>query len=126
MNEGISIEDVLNDKKEDVQTFKKAEQKAKLIKKAEAAQRKAGRPAKTENDVKKKRVIYYSDVEFLNIGNVAKKMDMGETEFIKSCVDFFVNLEELDEVTQIAKAYNTDLNSLLKMFVKREVKKETI
>lgn len=126
MKTGISIDDVLNDKREEVQTFKKAEKKEKLIKKAEANQKKAGRPAKTENDVKKKRVIYYSDIEFQKIGNIAKVLGLSETELIKSCVDFFVNLEELDEATQIAKAYNTDLNSLLKMFIKREVKKENI
>ncbi|MDD2785198.1 MAG: hypothetical protein PHO52_13395 [Sulfuricurvum sp.] len=126
MKEGISIEDVLNEEKEDVQTFKKAEQKAKLIKKAEATQKKAGRPAKTDDDVKKKRVLYYSDVEFLNIGLVAKKMNLSETEFMKSCVDFFMNLDELDEAVQIAKEYKTDLNSLLNMFVKREVKKEAL
>lgn len=53
-----------------------------------------GRPQIREEDIKKKRVIYFSDTEFLKIEQMAKKYGFKRAmEFVKFCVTKEINKE---------------------------------
>ncbi|NOQ30138.1 MAG: hypothetical protein GQ570_03350 [Helicobacteraceae bacterium] len=86
--------------------------------------KKAGRPTKTIAEKKKQRVVYYTDKEFENIGKAAKKQEQSETEFIKSCVEFFLNLDDPETIARIAKSYEISEQSFIKMMIKKELQKE--
>jgi len=82
MSTKLSLDDVLNDKTEEVQTFAKAEEKGALAKKG--AKFAGGRPKLT--DKVKPRGIYYNDEDWGKICKIAHLCNMKPTKFIKFCV----------------------------------------
>ena len=82
----LKLDDVLAEEKEEVQTFKKAEKKAKLVKKAEANKKEVGRPAKAEDEKAKKRCLYYTDDEWEQVVRIADLYDMKPAKWIKMII----------------------------------------
>jgi len=82
----LSIDDILNDKKESIQSFKNAEQEQEELLKLKELKSSLGRPKKSNDEKAKRRVIYYTDDEFSKIEKVAKLYSMSATQFIKFCV----------------------------------------
>ena len=82
----IKLDDILSDKKEEVQTFKKAEKKAKILKEATKQKKEVGRPTKDESQKAKKRVLYYTDEEWNNIEKIANLYGMKPTRWLKMII----------------------------------------
>lgn len=82
----MKLDDVLNESKEEVQTFKKAEKKAKLVKEAEAHKKEVGRPAKSEDEKAKKRVLYYTDKQWQQIEKVSELYGMKPVKWLKMII----------------------------------------
>jgi hypothetical protein len=82
----IKLDDILNDTKEEVQTFKKAEKKAKILEKVACEKREIGRPPKDESQKAKKRVLYYTDDEWEQIEKVAELYGMKPSKWLKMII----------------------------------------
>ncbi len=82
----LKIDDILADNKEEVQTFKKAEKKAKIIKEAEKKKKEVGRPSKSEEEKAKKRILYYTDQEWEHIEKVADLYGMKPSKWLKMVI----------------------------------------
>jgi len=82
----LKLDDVLAEEKEEVQTFKKAEKKAKLIKEAEKNKKEVGRPAKSEEEKAKKRTLYYTDEEWSKIEKAAELYGMKPVKWLKMII----------------------------------------
>jgi len=86
MSEKLNLDDVLNDTKEEVQTFKKAEKKAKIIKQAESNKKEVGRPTKAEEEKAKKRVLYYTNEEWDDIEKISKLYGIKPVKWLKMII----------------------------------------
>jgi len=82
----MKLDDVLSDTKEEVQTFKKAEKKAKILEKVASEKKEIGRPAKDESQKAKKRVLYYTDDEWNHIEKVAGLYGMKPSKWLKMVI----------------------------------------
>ena len=82
----IKLDDILNDTKEEIQTFKKAEEKAKILEKAICNKKEIGRPAKNENEKAKKRVLYYTDNEWEQIEKIAELYGIKPSKWLKMII----------------------------------------
>jgi len=82
----LNINDILNDEKKEIQSFKFADEKEKKFKELENARKKSGRPTKKTEEKAKKRSIYYTDQEFKEIEEIANLYGMKVSNFIKFCV----------------------------------------
>ena len=84
-NEKLSLDEVLNDKTKEVQTFAKAEEKSDLANKG-ALFKSFGRPKLDDKDKVKPRTLYYNDKDWDIISKIAHLYDKTPKEFIKFCV----------------------------------------
>ena len=92
----MSLEEALADNKNEIQTFKKADEKAKIIETVEANKKEVGRPKiLNDKDKSKKRILYYSDNEFEIIEKMANLYNMKPMKWIKMIVQKEINKELL-------------------------------
>ncbi len=90
----LSLTDALSSG-EEVQTFEKAEKKAKILKKASEEKKEIGRPVVPEDEKAKKRSLYYTDKEWNRIEKIANLYDMKPARWIKMIVEKELRKESL-------------------------------
>jgi FMN phosphatase YigB (HAD superfamily) len=94
----MKLDDVLNDTKEEVQTFKKAEKKAKILEKVASEKKEIGRPPKDESQKAKKRVLYYTDEEWNNIERVSELYGMKPSKWLKMVIAKELRRESINTI----------------------------
>ncbi len=82
----LNLDDILAEEKDDVQTFKKAEKKAEIIKEAEKNKKEVGRPTKSEDEKAKKRTLYYTDSEWEQIEKVSELYGVKPVKWLKMII----------------------------------------
>jgi len=87
----LNIDDILKEKTEQVQTFKKVEEKAKKV----GQPKKVGRPKKNQVQKAKPRVLYYTDDEFEEISKIAKLYNLSSSKYLKMIIQKEINREKI-------------------------------
>lgn len=86
MSNKLKLDDVLNDKSEEVQTFKKAEKKEKILKTVADEKKEVGRPRKSEEEKALRKSLYFEPDEWTQIEKVSELYGMKPAKWLKMII----------------------------------------